>query len=223
MLFRLLILAALAVVPFVTLAQGQVERFQSGTHYFPIDPPQPGWVGDRIEVVEAFSYACAACAAFEPHAREWRKRQPANVQFTLLPVQFNATWEMFARGYYAAEALGIAEKAHQAVFDGVHVKRDLRTLDDLAKVYAQFGKTAAQFLAATKSFGVEAKVKRAKLMAPRYQVEGTPMLVVAGKYRITTKSAGSYAQMFDVADFLIAREAAARQSAPSAAAAGAGG
>lgn len=209
MLRRLLALAALAVLPVFAQAQGMVERFQSGTHYFPVNPAQPGTVNGKIEVVEAFSYACGACAAFESHAAAWRKKKPANVQFTLLPVQYNPTWEMFARAYYAAEALGIAEKGHQAMFDGVHVKRELRTLDDIAKVYAAYGKTAKDFIAATRSFGVEAKLKRAKLMVPRYQVEGTPTLIVAGKYRVTTKSAGGYAQMFEVADFLIAREVAA--------------
>lgn len=209
MLRRLITLAALAVLPALGLAQG----FQEGTHYLRLDPPQPGTVNGKIEVVEAFSYACNACAAFEPHAATWRKKKPANVHFTLLPIQYNPTWEMFARAYYAAEALGIAEKAHQAIFDGVHIQRNLRTLDDVAKVYAQHGKTAQQFLAATKSFGVEAKIKRAKTMAPRYQIEGTPTLIVAGKYRITTKSAGSYAKMFEVADFLVAKEAASAAAA----------
>lgn len=222
MLIRWFTLVVLAITPVVVDAQAMMERYQSGTHYFPIHPAQPGRVGDRIEVVEAFSYACGACAAFEPQAREWRKRKPANVQFTLLPVQYNPTWEMFARAYYAAAALGIAEQGHQALFDGVHVQRSLRTLDDVAKVYAQYGKTAQQFLAATRSFGVDAKLKQAKLMVPRYQVEGTPTLIVAGKYRITTKSAGGYAQMFDVADFLIAKETAAQAQAPAQPAAAAG-
>lgn len=213
MLHRLFALAALAVLPMGAHAQGMVERFQAGTHYFPIAPVQPGVVDGKIEVVEAFSYACGACAAFEPHAATWRKTQPADVQFTLLPIQYNPTWEMFARAYYAAEALGIAKPAHQALFDGVHVRRNLRTLEDVAKVYAQYGKTAQQFLDATRSFGVEAKLKRAKLMAPRYQVEGTPTLIVAGKYRITTKSAGGYAQMFQVADFLIDKERTATAAA----------
>ncbi|HQW80469.1 MAG: thiol:disulfide interchange protein DsbA/DsbL [Rhodanobacteraceae bacterium] len=217
MLIRLLALTVFTVMPLVASAQGMVERFQSGTHYFPIVPAQPGKVDGRIEVVEAFGYACGACASFEPHAREWRKHKPANVQFTLLPVQFNPTWEMFARAYYAAAALGIAEQGHQALFDAVQVKRSVRTLADAAKVYAQYGKTAEQFLAATNSFGVGAKLKQAKLMVPRYQVEGTPTLIVAGKYRITTKSAGSYAQMFVVADFLIAKETAA-MAQPAAAA-----
>lgn len=216
MLRRLLTLAALALSPLMVHAQGAPALFQEGVHYLKLDQPQPGLVNGKVEVVEAFSYACNACAAFEPHAAAWRKKKPANVQFTLLPIQFNPTWEMFARAYYAAEALGIAEKAHQAMFDGVHIKRDLRTLEDVSKLYAQYGKTAQEFIAATKSFGVEAKVKRAKALAPRYQIEGTPTLIVAGKYRITTKSAGTYPKMFEVADFLVAREQAAAAAVPPA-------
>lgn len=199
----------------MAMAQSGVERFQAGTHYFPILPAQPTASGDKIEVIEIFSYACGACAAFEPTAKGWRDRKPADVQFTLLPMQYNPTWAMFARGYYAAQALGVAERVHQALFDAVHVKRSVKTLADVAKVYAQYGTTEPKFMAAAKSFGVEMKLNRAKQIAPRYQVEGTPTLIVAGKYRVTTASAGSYAGMFDVVDFLIAKERAARVAPPA--------
>jgi protein dithiol oxidoreductase (disulfide-forming) len=54
-------------------------------------------------------------------------------------------------------------------------------------------------------------------MIPRYQIEGTPTLIVAGKYRVTTKSAGGHGFMFDVVDFLVAKETAARAAAAPAA------
>lgn len=219
MLFRTLaLLLLLATQVTGARAQAAVERFQAGTHYLLIDPPQPTPAGDKIEVIEAFSYACGACAAFEPQVQRWKQRQPAQTHFVLLPVQYNATWEMFARAYYAGEALGVAAKAHQDIFDGAHVRRDLRTLEDIAKVYARHGTTEAAFLAATKSFGVTTKLNRAKQIVPRYQIEGTPTLIVAGKYRISSDTAGSHALMFEVVDFLVAKELAARKSAATPAA-----
>lgn len=219
---RLLAAATLALVSMTACAQVSIERFQAGTHYFPVEPAQPTASGDKVEVIEVFSFACIHCAHFEPEVAKWKKKMPANVAFSYLPAVFNAQWETFARAYYAGEVLGIAEKAHQDVFDGVHVRRDVRNLEDVAKIYAKHGKTEQQFFDATKSFAVEMKLNRAKQMVPRYQVDGTPTVIVAGKYRITGTSAGGQDKVFDVVDFLVAKEAAAKKGAAPAAAAAKG-
>lgn len=219
---RLLAAATLALVSMTACAQVAIERFQAGTHYFPVEPAQPTASGDKVEVIEVFSFACIHCAHFEPEVAKWKKKMPANAAFSYLPAVFNAQWETFARAYYAGEVLGIAEKAHQDVFDGVHVRRDVRNLEDVAKIYAKHGKTEQQFFDATKSFAVEMKLNRAKQMVPRYQVDGTPTVIVAGKYRITGTSAGGQDKVFDVVDFLVAKEAAAKKGAAPAAAAAKG-
>lgn len=215
MMTRFLALATLALASVSACAQVGVEPYQAGTHYFPIEPAQPTATGDKVEVVEVFSYACIHCAHFEPQVKAWKAKMPANVEFSYLPAIFNPSWEVFARAYYAAEVLGIAEKAHQDLFDGIHVRRDVRNLDDIAKIYAKHGKTEQQFVDATKSFGVEMKINRAKQMVPRYGVDGTPTVVVAGKYRVTGGSAGGMDKMFDVVNFLVAKEAAAKKAAPA--------
>lgn len=219
MLTRFLAAAALALVSVTACAQGGVEAYQAGTHYFPIDPPQPTSSGDKVEVVEVFSYACIHCAHFEPHVQAWKQKMPAAASFSYLPAVFNASWETMARAYYAAEVLGVADRAHQDLFDGIHVRRDVRNLEDIAKIYAKHGKTEQQFLDATKSFAVEMKINRAKQMVPRYGVDGTPTVIVAGKYRVTGGSAGGMEKIFDVVNFLVAKEAAAKVAAPAAAAA----
>ncbi len=216
MLMRLLLTAALATVAFATGAQSAPERYQAGTHYFPITPAQPTPAGDKIEVIEVFSYACIHCAHFNPLVQKWRKAMPANVSFSYLPAVFGrADWEVFARAYYAAEALGIAGKAHQDVFDGIWVRKNVKTLEDVAKVYAKYGKTEQQFTAAAKSFAMQAKINRSKQQVPRYQVDGTPTMLVAGKYRVTGASAGGLEKVFDVVNFLVAKEAAAKAASAS--------
>jgi thiol:disulfide interchange protein DsbA len=42
--------------------------WEAGKNYFVIDPPQPTSSGDKIEVLEVFSYACPHCAHFQPYA-----------------------------------------------------------------------------------------------------------------------------------------------------------
>lgn len=219
MLIRILAAAAFALASVSAFAQAGVEPYQAGTHYFPIDPPQPTSSGDKVEVLEVFSYACIHCAHFEPYVQSWKQKMPASASFVYMPAIFNPSWETMARAYYAGEVLGVADKAHQDLFDGVHVRRDVRNLEDIAKIYAKYGKTEQQFLDATKSFGVEMKINRAKQMVPRYGVDGTPSVIVAGKYRVTGGSAGGMDKIFDVVNFLVAKEAAAKKAVPAAAAA----
>jgi protein dithiol oxidoreductase (disulfide-forming) len=213
MMLRGLLAIGLALFGAQGSAQPAVGPYQEGTHYFLITPAQRTATGDQIEVVEAFSFACGACARFEPYVQAWRKKMPADVRLVLMPAQFNETWTMLARAYYAGLALGIDEQAHQAVFDAVHLQRSVRTLEDVAAVYARFGRTAEEFIAVANSFAVNAKLAHAKTTLPRYQITGTPNLIVAGKYRITDKSAGGHDKMFAVVDFLIAQERAASTAA----------
>ena len=106
---------------------------EAGKNYFIIDPPQPTASGDKIEVLEVFSYACIHCAHFQPYADQLKASLPATAQFGYMPAIFNAQWEAYARAFYSAQALGVLDKTHQAVFDAVHRdKRPLRSFDDIA-------------------------------------------------------------------------------------------
>ena len=213
MMLRGLLAFGLAFFGAESSGQSSVGPYQEGTHYFLISPAQPTITGDQIEVVEAFSFACGACARFDPYVQAWKEKMPADVRLVLMPAQFNESWTMFARAYYAGVALGLDQQAHQAVFDAVHLQRSVRTLEDVAAVYARFGRSAAEFIAVANSFAVNAKLAHAKTTLPRYQITGTPNLIVAGKYRITDKSAGGHDKMFAVVDFLIAQERAAKAAA----------
>ena len=45
------------------------RQWVSGTDYTVIDPPVPTSTGDKVEVVEVFSYACPHCAHLGPRSR----------------------------------------------------------------------------------------------------------------------------------------------------------
>lgn len=203
---------AFALVAPVAGAQGLIERFQEGTHYFRIDPPVPAQApAGKVEVVEAFSYGCIHCATFQPIVDKWKASPAAaKTNFVYLPATFNAPFALMARGFYAAEALGIREKTHQATFDSIFVQqKQYRTIEDLADFYAEQGADREQFLAAANSFTTETKLKRATKQMQDYGIDGTPNVMVAGKYRVTGATAGGYDKVFDVVDFLVAKELAA--------------
>lgn len=212
-MLRVMFAAVLALAAPAAFAQA---KYTAGTDYFTIQPAQPTSApAGKVEVIEVFSYACIHCAHFQPMVDAWKKKLPANVEFVYLPAAWSEGWEIVARAFYAAEALGVLEKTHANFFNALHVQHvQLQNFDDVAKWYAEnAGVDAAQFKQVANSFAVNAKIQKSKQMIPRYGVEGTPTLVVAGKYRITGQSAGGLEKMFQVAEFLANQEAHAAPAA----------
>lgn len=197
---------------------GIPERFVAGTHYEILPTPVTTRDAARIEVVEAFSYACPHCYSFDPLLEAWRHGLGADVDFQRLPAVWNADFRLLGQAYFAADSLGLVEKTHTALFKALHADRqDLLNLDALAGFYAQHGADAADFRQVFASFGVRAHVQQAAARIQAYRVTGVPTLIVNGKYKVDAAMAGSQEGMLQVAGFLIDKERGAR-AAPAAAA-----
>ena len=201
---------AVAVVAFagsaVAQTTGAPTEWQEGKHYIVIDPPQPTTTGDKIEVTEVFSYGCPACNASYPYVDKLKKDLPPNAVLTYVPAAFNTAedWPMFQRAYLTAKALGVADKAHDAMFDAVWKTGDLAIMDkatntpkkpapsieDAAKFYAKYGAKEEEFLATANSFTINTRVKQTDAYIKATGIEQTPTVIVNGKYRITVSSAG---------------------------------
>ena len=102
---------------------------------------------------------------------------------TELPAAFGGYWTPYARAFYTAETLGVLAQTHDAVFAAIHLQRRLPVnanvgAAELAPFYAQFGVDAKRFTDTFNSFGVDAKINRARQFATRAKIEGTPSLVV---------------------------------------------
>jgi thiol:disulfide interchange protein DsbA len=176
--------------------------------YLDINPPQLVTETKKLEVVEVFSYGCIHCAHFQENIDRWRVRlDTKKIEFVYLPATFNQLFLALARGYYAAQSLGVVEKTHHEVFNAIHERNyPIRSFNDVVNLYAGLGVDRDQFENATKSFLVETEVKRANDLMAQFRIDGTPTLIVAGKYRITVDSAGSQENMIKIADQLIAQE-----------------
>ena len=210
----LLLIALLASsAAFAADAPAPATNWEAGKNYFVIDPPQPTATGNKIEVLEVFSYACPHCAHFQPYAEQLKQSLPAGAVFTYMPAVFNPSWEPYARAYYTAESLGVVDKTHQELFDALH--RDhmpMRTIDELAGFYAEHGVDKAKFMATSGSFEVESKLSRASTIVKADGVDGTPSILVNGKYRVTGASAGGYPQLIELVDWLVKQEIDAKES-----------
>jgi thiol:disulfide interchange protein DsbA len=219
---RAAILASLLALVMTSLAHAQT--WTEGVNYFPVVPAQHTNVpAGKIEVVEIFSYACPYCAQFNPLVQQLQKSLPANAQMVFIPASFNPSedWPMFQRATCAAQILGILDKTHDKMFDAVWktgelaisdpkthlLKNPLPTIEDVARYYNHIsGVPVDKFLDTAKSFAVDTQMRRDDALIMAYHIDGTPSLIVNGKYRITGESAGGMPQMIEVAKWLVAKE-----------------
>lgn len=216
-------LSLLFAVLFAGTAHAADARFEAGKQFFLIEPPQPTHSGDKVEIVEVFSYACPACNAFEPTVDKLKASLPANATLVYLPASFRSDedWPVFQRAYYTAQALGIADKTHQATFDAVWKSdgtlrisdpktnrpiKPMPTIEDVAKLYSTFGVKADDVVATANSFAINTKMKQADAELKAYGVDSTPTLIVNGKYRLTAQSAGGVDQVIPLVNYLIDKE-----------------
>ncbi|NYF20794.1 thiol:disulfide interchange protein DsbA [Xanthomonas sp. JAI131] len=185
----------------------------AGTDYVDIAGGQPFQpTNGKIEVAEVFGYVCPACARFQPLIGPWKAGLPSDVHFVYVPAMFGGPWDDYARAFYAAEALGVQEKTHEALYKAIHVDETLKgergrdSVQDIAGFYAKYGVDPKQFADTMGSFAVSSKTNRAKQFAVRSGISGTPSLIVNGKYLVKGKN---YDDILRIADHLIARERAA--------------
>lgn len=189
------------------------ENWVEGTHYEVISPGLRTANPDKIELAEFFWYGCGHCYTFEPVIGQWKKTIPEDVDFRGSPAIWNKNMELHARAFYAAEALGVLETMHPVIFQAMNVDRKrLGSEEEIAQLFAANGVAEEDFTKAFNSFGVSSQVRQANSRARAAKVTGTPSLMVNGKYQISTRQAGSQANMLKIADYLIEKERAAKGS-----------
>ena len=166
---------------------------------------------DKIEVAEFFWYGCGHCYTFEPVLGAWKKTLAEDVDFRGSPAMWNQLMELHAQAFYTAEVLGVLDTMNMVLFQAMNVDgKRLTTEAEIQELFVANGVAAEAFTKAFKSFGVSSQVKQASARAKAAKITGTPAMMVNGKYHVSTRKAGSQAGMLEVADFLIAKERAAK-------------
>lgn len=193
-------------------AQAQ-EEYQEGVHYQVIKQPVQTQDPNKIEVTEVFWYGCGHCFAFEPMVQQWEKTLPEDVLFVQSPAIWNAPMEVHARAFYVSKALGIHDEIHQPLFNALNIDRKkLANEKVLGEFFADFGIDAETFKKTYNSFGVVSQVNQANSRARGYGIQGTPEIIVDGKYRVASGLAGGQEGMLKVAKFLVDKIRAEKQS-----------
>ena len=163
-------------------------------------PQQPVETGERIEVIDFFFYGCQYCNELWPRLERWRKSQPADVVLRHFPVVRRDSWVPLAKTYFALEAMGEVERLHGAVYHSYHVE-DLYMSQEkvISEWAAKHGLDPEKFMAIYRSDETRQKVERARKLTVDYDIQGTPSLVVDGRYLTD----GSSAKTIDILDGMI--------------------
>lgn len=199
---QVIVLGAIAGHALAAIAQ-EPTRARVNVDYRLIEP-QPVATGNRIEVIDFFWYGCPHCYNFQPALESWIQRMPPDVSLRRIPAVLRDNWAPHARIYYTLEALGEVERLHQAVYHGYHVQELHMSKPEVMLQWAvRHGIDGNVWADAYNSAAVTAKVERAKELTQDYSVQGTPSLVVDGRYLTSPAMARSEQRMIPVLEDLI--------------------
>ena len=190
-LMRILSALALTLVAAATPAQ------ELGRDYTQLTLPQTPDSGDKVEVLEFFSWGCSHCAQMHP---------------VKVPISLgHREWGLLVRAYYALEALGELDRLEGPMFDAIHAERQpLYSEERITQWVASKGVSAQKFRNEFNSFNVTTKASRAEQLARNYRVNQTPQLIVDGKYVVV--GGQTHAEVLAIASKLIEKAAADRKS-----------
>jgi thiol:disulfide interchange protein DsbA len=181
-------LLLMLLLPIVALAANDAPV--EGVDYAVIDGGTPFARAPGVEIAEVFAYSCPHCWELQPALEAWKGSLPRGVRLTYVPAVFSEG-DAFARAYFAASDIGAAARLHEALYRAVHVDGTLArnpTVDELAAWFGGHGLDPAKMRAAMLSPAVDRHMRAAHDFALRSQLEGTPTLVVGGRYRVTART-----------------------------------
>jgi len=171
---------AAAMAPLPLRAQQDAAPYTALPSALPVENP------GKVEIAEFFWYGCIHCYNLEPALEAWVPKLPADAYFRRVPAVFSERWAHDAAIYYAFEALGVLEKLHRPFFDAIH-KDHLKTDNPaaLGEWLTKHSLDPRKFEATMKSFGVQSKLKRAAQLTSASRIDGTPSLMIQGRYTIS--------------------------------------
>lgn len=214
---RTLLAAVIATAFVATSAMAAPTTPKDGAEYWTLNTPQPVQASaKKIEVIEFFMYHCPACNTFEPSLAAWVAKQGDAIHFRRIHLPHSAVNDPEAHLFLTLEAMGIEPAMHDKVEHAWHVEHK-RLLSDAANFEwaAANGIDKDKFAAAYKEFGVMVKLNSLSRLADNYQVDGTPTLIVDGRYltsptmvkkaNIGTPEGEVYNATLQVVDALVAK------------------
>ena len=146
----------------------------------------------KAEVLEFFSYACGHCYTMEGFINRFKKE---NSGIKIIPVPNTLgrpQWEIYVKAYYLGELLKVLDQSHQKMFHQINVENKHVTSDEALKTFFMtLGVDSAKYDRAFKSVALDMRVRKAKQLARKYRITGTPIFVANQRYKLNNTALGS--------------------------------
>lgn len=188
-------------------------KFEENTHYIRYqnvlqDQLEQNPTLAEADLIEFFTYGCMHCQAFQPELNKWHKKN-SDKRIAYVPVVWNEQTEMHAKVFYLIKNYPNAEQIHHQLFDLVKGFSRTDSLDEQKVKFIDFlnqkGIQPIDVLNALDSTDLDSKTASSVMLAKRYEVSGTPTLIVNGEYRINNKVLTDKKQLLDIVDELFVK------------------
>lgn len=211
MIKRIAILLLSVLLPLTV----QAAKFEQGKHYDVISEQ----VTARPEVKEYFSFYCGGCNAFEPIVQSLETKLPTNTEFKKVHVDFIRAaspeiQNLLTRAYLVAKNLDKGNQVASAIFNQIHTSRiPFSNENDIRSLVLLQGIDAEAYDKAIKSFSVMGAARQMKKeqeeLSKTRVLNGVPMLIVNGKYKINNAALDSrnlQQELQQLVDYLLQKD-----------------
>ncbi|PKG56714.1 MULTISPECIES: thiol:disulfide interchange protein DsbA/DsbL [unclassified Shewanella] len=189
----------------VDTASGYIEGVNYRTLATPIATDS-----EQIEVMEFFWYGCPHCESFEKPLHQWQKVMPEGVELVQSPAIWNEPMKLHAKVFFIVQNMPNNQPIHAALFAEIMDLREVRDLklqtEELAVFLKGYGLSEADFKQQLSSVEINKKLQRAIELMSQSKIEGTPSILVNGRYLVLNESAKTVEQIMDITSFLVEKE-----------------
>ncbi len=176
-------LLTLALCCLTALAGASPADPKNGVEYLTLGTPQNTDSHGKIEVIEFFAYYCPHCYAFEPALASWVKKQGSNIVFKRIHVPRDESTLPQQRLFFTLESMGLLDQYHNKIFQAMHVDHlRLSSDEQIFDLVEKLGIDRTKFIDAYRSFGLNAKLRRASVMMEAYKIDSWPTVAIDGRY-----------------------------------------
>lgn len=195
------LITLLVLVPTMVFATSFVE----GKDYQIVSNPQITHDYHQPPVIqEFFSYGCPWCYKLETPLGEWIGKMGNKVQFERVPVVFKPTWELYAKAYYTAKTLALADKMSPVLFKTIQT--DKNPLDSKQAMIQFFVAQGVDKEIAKSAFEnsstIDMRVQNGMTLMMSYQINAVPAFVINNKYKTDLQMAGNSERLMELLDYL---------------------
>lgn len=181
-------------------------EFTEGKDYQLVaNPPAQTTPAKGPTVTEFFSYGCPWCFKIDAPLTQWISGAGKAAQFNRVPVVFKPEWELYAKAYYTAKTLAMADKLNPLLFKAIQEEKN--PLNSKQAMIAFFVAHGVDKEIAKSAFEasptIDMRVAEGMTLMANYQINAVPAFIINNKYKTDLQMAGSPERLFKIMDYLI--------------------